>query len=196
MSHSSGCQVTSTGAFLDLKQDRMRWAILITLVAVSGLVTGQSPSDEAAVYRVALAALAPTFSESVAVRLSESTTQAFSELWRQFEGEALKSMPRMHPRSRITYAKAETVEAFLQASSVAKPLPEELKALKGFASGTTGSQTASVSVSGIGFDQAGTQGLLYVNYLCGIACGHATFVLVERGDAGWRVAKIDQFTQY
>ena len=181
----------------------MRWVIVLALGAVSGLLAGQSPSDEAAVYRVALAALAPTFSEGVGVRLSDSTTQAFSDLWRQFEGEAFKSMPRMHPRSRITYAKAETVEAFLKASSVSKPLPEELKALKGFVingaaapSQQGNDQTASVSVSGIGFDQAGTQGLLYVNYLCGSVCGHAAFVLVERGDAGWRVAKVDQFMQY
>ena len=66
----------------------MRRGIAITLVAVTGLVAGQSPSNEAAVYRAALTVSVPSLPDAVAVRLSDSTTQAFSKIWRQFEAEA------------------------------------------------------------------------------------------------------------
>jgi hypothetical protein len=171
----------------------------------------QSRSDEVEIYGLALRAVVPL--ERLRSRqrfMLMKSTLDLGEDWRSFA-----DLP-VHPRARASYAKAETVENFLEISDASAPLPRDMRSLREFylmnpfetrllesrghleefqrrkrlVLGT------SVWVSGIGFDTSRTQALVYVSYVCGMLCGHAMFVMTLRGAAGWRVARVDFFAEY
>jgi hypothetical protein len=170
-------------------------------------------ATEAEVYRAALGAI--TFedlgSRSKRHALVSSTFDPGGS-WRGLDAETRKSAPYLDPRQRLTYAKTETVEAFLEAIGTQKDLPgalgsmpefllvqrKEIRALaqrdqladferrNALAPGT-------VAVSRIGFDASGSQALLYVSYSCGSLCGYDYFVLVEHRSDGWHAVKVDEY---
>ena len=183
--------------------------VLLTIPAVPQV----NEAVEAEVYRVALAAM--TF-ESLGSHFRRhaliASTVDPGTLWRGLGKEVIESAPYLDPKRRLTYAKPDTVDAFLIAIDTQRPLPKRLRSLKDFlvveqrelrALVARDELTAferrhslapgTVSVSRIGFDASGSQALLYVSFSCGSLCGEGIFVLLERGPWGWHVVKIDGY---
>jgi hypothetical protein len=175
----------------------------------------QAPVAEAEVYRIALAAMQfePLGSTSRKHALIAAPFDP-GVMWRGLSEAAIKNAPYLDPKRRLTYAKPETVESFLAAIETQRPVPPDIGRLAAFllvderqARAVTARDgwraferrhalaPGIVSVSRIGFDRSGSQALLYVSFVCGLLCGHDDFVLLERGDAGWHVVKIDGYSE-
>jgi hypothetical protein len=171
-------------------------------------------ATEAEVYRVALGAI--TFedlgSRSKRHALVSSTFDP-GAFWRGLDAETRKSTPDLDPRQRITYARTETVEAFLEVIGTEKDLPAALGSMPEFLlvqrkeiralaerdqlpdfERRNALAPGTVAVSRIGFDASGSQALLYVSFSCGSLCGSDYFVLVEHGSLGWHVVKVDGYS--
>jgi hypothetical protein len=192
-----------------------RLAIFVAWLSGPATLQLQAPVAEAEVYRVALAAMhfEPLGSTSKKHALIAATFDP-GPMWRGLSEDAIKNAPYLDPRRRLTYAKPETVESFLAAIETQRPLPPAIGRLAAFllvdereARAITARDgwraferrhalaPGIVSVSRIGFDRSGSQALLYVSFVCGLLCGHDDFVLLERGDAAWRVVKIDGYSE-
>jgi len=133
-------------------------------------------------------------------------------MWRGLDKETIESAPYLDPKHRLTYARPDTVDSFLEAIETQRRLPKELRSLQDFliveqpelrAIVARDQLTAferrhalapgTVAVSRIGFDASGSQALLYVAFSCGLLCGHGTFILLERNAGRWDVVKIDGY---
>jgi hypothetical protein len=183
--------------------------------ATGGPTSAQSLFGEAQIYEVSLrAAVGFTYKDLDGRRLPlVRVTRDSGAVWRDFEDTLdPKRGYCLHPRCLLPFAKPETVEAFLTASGMSRPLPPELGALRefilvdaadfetfearrNFARRHKVARDTIVSVSGIGFDSTKTQALVYVTFGCGSLCGHTTFVMTELTSAGWTVVKTHQFIQ-
>ena len=184
--------------------------VLLAVPAAQHVVT---EAIEAEVYRAALGAI--TFedlgSRSKRHALVSSTFDP-GGLWRGLAAETRKSAPYLDPRQRLTYAKTETVEAFLEAIGTQKDLPAALGAVPEFLlvprkeiralaehdqledfERRNALAPGTVAVSRIGFDASGSQALLYVSYSCGSLCGYDYFVLLEHRSDGWHAVKVDEY---
>jgi hypothetical protein len=139
------------------------------------------------------------------------TTAAVGEFWR-----ALALHPTTDLRHLLSFARPETVESLLANGDTVKPLPRELAALPEYALFSAAEASAAfknnkgrqfarrprviegaaVSFSSLGYDASRTQALVFVNYVCGTLCGHTAYVMLERVEGNWRVAKVLHAGQY
>jgi len=186
--------------------------VLIGLVALwPAVLLRAEPGDDTDIYRLAINAV--VFGLSSRSRLAVGDTAIdMTPAWEN--GAPRFGAPYLHPRTRITYAKAETVEAFIIASGRRSRLPEALKKSPEFLVVPEGTirriesaepnhrlvrqnrlrGPVSAQVSGIGFDGERSEALVYVNYTCGSSCGSGTIVKVSRNQAGvWAVTHRDQY---
>ena len=188
--------------------------VVIGLTAAGMTASGQSRSDEVDAYRLALRAVVPIERAEQPQRFAlHDSTINLGARWRQLESEEL--FKPLHPRTRATYAKRETIEDFLKVSASSRSLPRELHSLREFflvpssvrlvdAQGRWSAFAqrnqlvpgSSVAVSRIGFDSTRSQAFVYVSYVCGSLCGHEMFVLTERDSSGWHVLKVNRYGEY
>ncbi|MEZ5419061.1 MAG: hypothetical protein R2708_17230 [Vicinamibacterales bacterium] len=181
----------------------IRSAVGLLLVAIV-LGSEAQPAEEAQIYAAAIRAAVPGVGSPKKRLAVSDTTAAVGEFWR-----ALALDPTTDLRHRLSFARPETVESLLANGDTVKPLPRELAALPEYAlfsaaeasaaKNNKGRQSArrrrviegaAVSFSSLGYDASRTQALVFVNYVCGTLCGHTAYVMLERVEGDWRVAKV------
>jgi hypothetical protein len=186
--------------------------VLLALASLTISAIGQDDTNDAELYRLAISAAIPSLTANDRIALADTTVD-ISGAWR--DAELAPGHPYLHPRTRITYAKPETVEAFITASAMRARLPGTLKnapelflasqkRLDQLTAAPPGGRDGRInrlrpgstaSVSSIGDDKARSEALLYVSYSCGSLCGQGSFVFLKRDSGAWRVAKLDEYVQ-
>lgn len=184
-------------------------AALVSLACISAIQS--TGITEAEVYRAAL----PGRQASPGGPLRHALIASIYDpapLWRGNDEITRQHAPYLDPVQRLTYARPETVAAFLQAILRPGRLPPQLGTLEQFRlveeselpgqfdgwsafQHRTGLGVGAFSVSHIGFDRSRTQALVYVAYRCGGLCASGRFVLLERRNAEWQVVKVDLYIE-
>jgi hypothetical protein len=136
-----------------------------------------------------------------------------SPVWRHYDADTLRAFPYLDPRHRLSYARPDTVSAFLAGVARTAPVPLDLEGLGPFLlvaeselvspaardwsdlAGRKSLANGVLRLSPIGYSDARAQALVYVQFECGTLCGSGAFVLLERRGSGWRPVKVDVYIE-
>jgi hypothetical protein len=95
-------------------------------------------------------------------------------------------------QEQMPLLKRDTWQDYVNINAVSYRLPSDLPFRRGTYLGSRPStdkeaMCGRLIVSRVGFNQNGTQALLYYQYTCGSRCGGSEMVLLERNSGGWQV---------